>query len=228
MIAAARRRRGMLPALLVCGGLTIAVVAPLLHSGTLLLLDYGTYPAGPNPQLDASVWGFPPGLVTRAPVDVVLYAVFRALDWGWLRLLPFVIFAPLVWVGFRRLLGPRTLAVAAATILFVVNPWTDDRMSAGQVYLIVGYALLPILRNTFVGIVNVDRAVVESAIAMGMTDGQVLRQVQLPLAAQTILAGIRVATVTTIGRDSRGSKSYTRCARREIDGATCATNSSSH
>jgi hypothetical protein len=137
----------MLPALIVCGGLTIAIVAPLLHSGTLLLLDYGTYPAGPNPQLDASVWGFPPGLVTRAPVDVVLYEVFRALDWGWLRLLPFVVFAPLVWTGFRRLLGPRTLAVAAATILFVVNPWTDDRMSAGQVYLIVGYALLPLLTS---------------------------------------------------------------------------------
>src|ERR1035437_5858513 len=64
---------------------------------------------------------------------------------------------------------------------------------------LVMYALLPILRNTFVGIVNVDRAVCESAIAMGMTDGQLLRQVQLPLAAQTILAGIRVATVTTIG-----------------------------
>lgn len=64
---------------------------------------------------------------------------------------------------------------------------------------LVLYALLPILRNTFVGIVNVDRAVCESAIAMGMTDAQLLRQVQLPLAAQTILAGIRVATVTTIG-----------------------------
>ncbi len=64
---------------------------------------------------------------------------------------------------------------------------------------LVLYALLPILRNTFVGIVNVDPAVCESAIAMGMTDSQLLRQVQLPLAAQTILAGIRVATVTTIG-----------------------------
>jgi len=64
---------------------------------------------------------------------------------------------------------------------------------------LVLYALLPILRNTFVGIVNVDAAVVESAVAMGMTDAQVLRQVQLPLAEQTILAGIRVATVTTIG-----------------------------
>lgn len=64
---------------------------------------------------------------------------------------------------------------------------------------LVLYALLPILRNTFVGIVSVDAAVCESAEAMGMTSGQMLRQVQLPLAAPTILAGIRVATVTTIG-----------------------------
>ena len=64
---------------------------------------------------------------------------------------------------------------------------------------LVLYALLPILRNTFVGITSVDPAVCESAIAMGMTDGQLLRQVQLPLAARTILAGIRVATVATIG-----------------------------
>jgi ABC-type proline/glycine betaine transport system permease subunit len=64
---------------------------------------------------------------------------------------------------------------------------------------LVLYGLLPILRNTFVGILSVDPAVCDSAVAMGMTEGQVLRQVQLPLAARTIIAGIRVATVTTIG-----------------------------
>jgi osmoprotectant transport system permease protein len=64
---------------------------------------------------------------------------------------------------------------------------------------LVLYALLPIVRNTFVGISTVDPAVCDSAIAMGMTDSQLLRQVQLPLAARTIMAGIRVATVTTIG-----------------------------
>jgi len=64
---------------------------------------------------------------------------------------------------------------------------------------LVLYGLLPILRNTFVGILSVDPAVCDSAVAMGMSDGQLLRQVQLPLAARTIIAGIRVATVTTIG-----------------------------
>ncbi|HLN01608.1 MAG TPA: ABC transporter permease [Bryobacteraceae bacterium] len=64
---------------------------------------------------------------------------------------------------------------------------------------LVLYALLPILRNTLVGILGVDAAVRESAVAMGMTSGQVLWQVELPLAMRTILAGVRVATVTTIG-----------------------------
>jgi osmoprotectant transport system permease protein len=61
------------------------------------------------------------------------------------------------------------------------------------------YALLPILRNTCIGIMEVDPAVVESAIGMGMTPRQVLWQVQLPLAAPVLLAGIRVATAMCIG-----------------------------
>jgi len=61
------------------------------------------------------------------------------------------------------------------------------------------YALLPILRNTLTGILGVDPAVRESAVAMGMTPRQILWQVELPLAAPSILAGLRIATVTTIG-----------------------------
>jgi osmoprotectant transport system permease protein len=64
---------------------------------------------------------------------------------------------------------------------------------------LVLYALLPILRNTLVGILGVDPAVRESAVAMGMTGRQLLWRVEVPLAARMILAGIRVATVTTIG-----------------------------
>lgn len=67
------------------------------------------------------------------------------------------------------------------------------------VIALVLYALLPILRNTLVGIEGVDPAVRESAVAMGMTRAQLLRRVLLPLAAPTILTGIRLATVATIG-----------------------------
>lgn len=61
------------------------------------------------------------------------------------------------------------------------------------------YALLPILRNSLSGILGVDASVRESAMAMGMTARQVLWQVDLPLAAPSIIAGLRIATVSTIG-----------------------------
>ncbi len=61
------------------------------------------------------------------------------------------------------------------------------------------YSILPTLRNTVTGIGGVDRDVLEAAHGMGMTRGQVLRGVQLPLAAPVILAGIRTSTVWVVG-----------------------------
>ena len=61
------------------------------------------------------------------------------------------------------------------------------------------YALLPVLRNMLVGILGVDAGVRESAVAMGMTGRQILWGVELPLSFPTILAGVRTATVATIG-----------------------------
>jgi osmoprotectant transport system permease protein len=61
------------------------------------------------------------------------------------------------------------------------------------------YSLLPVLRNTVVGISGVDPAVREAGRGLGMTDGQLLRRVELPLAASVILAGVRLATVIGIG-----------------------------
>src|SRR5438270_537521 len=60
-------------------------------------------------------------------------------------------------------------------------------------------ALLPVMRNTVTGVEGVERSVREAAVAMGMTDAQILRQVELPLAAPVILAGVRVATVISVG-----------------------------
>lgn len=61
------------------------------------------------------------------------------------------------------------------------------------------YALLPIVRNTYAGIDEADPAVVEAARGMGMTGGQILRKVELPLAVPVIFAGIRTATVINVG-----------------------------
>jgi len=64
---------------------------------------------------------------------------------------------------------------------------------------LVLYALLPILRNTYVGLTGIDPAVLEAAEAMGMTSAQILFRVRLPLALAVILAGIRTSTIITIG-----------------------------
>jgi osmoprotectant transport system permease protein len=61
------------------------------------------------------------------------------------------------------------------------------------------YSLLPIIRNTYTGIINVDPAIREAGKGMGMTDRQLLLQVEIPLALGVILAGVRVATVIAIG-----------------------------
>jgi osmoprotectant transport system permease protein len=67
------------------------------------------------------------------------------------------------------------------------------------VVALVVYALLPILRNTYTGIRQVDEPVREAARGLGMTDGQLLRRVELPLALPVILAGLRIAAVTSVG-----------------------------
>jgi osmoprotectant transport system permease protein len=61
------------------------------------------------------------------------------------------------------------------------------------------YSFLPIIRNTYTGIMNVDPAVREAGRGMGMTDWQLLSQVELPLAMGVILAGVRVAAVIAVG-----------------------------
>lgn len=78
-------------------------------------------------------------------------------------------------------------------------PWIGERAERLAILALTLYALLPIIRNTHAGIVGVDPAVVEAGRGMGMTDRQLLLQVELPLALGVILAGVRVATVISVG-----------------------------
>jgi osmoprotectant transport system permease protein len=78
-------------------------------------------------------------------------------------------------------------------------PWIGERADRLAILALTLYALLPLIRNTYTGIKGVDRAVVEAGRGMGMTDGQLLWQVELPLALGVIIAGIRVAVVISVG-----------------------------
>ena len=78
-------------------------------------------------------------------------------------------------------------------------PWLGARADRLAIVALVLYALLPIVRNTYTGIAAIDPAVKEAAIGMGMTDSELLMQVELPLSASFMLAGVRIATVTAVG-----------------------------
>ncbi len=67
------------------------------------------------------------------------------------------------------------------------------------IFALILYSLLPIIRNTYTGITGVDSAIIEAGRGMGMTDRELLLQVEIPLALSVILAGVRVATVIAIG-----------------------------
>src|SRR5271168_2003683 len=78
-------------------------------------------------------------------------------------------------------------------------PWLGDRADRLAILALTLYALLPVIRNTYTGIKGVDPAVVEAGRGMGLTDQQLLFQVELPLALGVIVAGVRVATVISVG-----------------------------
>jgi osmoprotectant transport system permease protein len=104
----------------------------------------------------------------------------------------------------------RTIALGIASIFQTIPslalfgflipiPFIGGIGKRTAIVALVLYALLPILRNTYVGLTGIDPAVLESAEAMGMTRSQILFRVRLPLALAVILAGIRTATIITIG-----------------------------
>jgi len=106
--------------------------------------------------------------------------------------------------------APRAIALGIASIFQTIPslalfgflipiPFIGGIGKRTAIVALVLYALLPILRNTYVGLTSIDPAVLESAEAMGMTGAQILFRVRFPLALAVILAGIRTATIITIG-----------------------------
>jgi len=106
------------------------------------------------------------------------------------------------WLRKPVLGGTNVLQTIPSLALFgflLPAPWLGERADRLAIVALVLYALLPIVRNTYTGIMSVDPVVREAALGMGMTDGQLLSRVELPLGIPFILAGIRIATVTAIG-----------------------------
>ncbi len=93
----------------------------------------------------------------------------------------------------------QTIPSLALFGLLLPVPWLGARADRLAILALTLYALLPVVRNTYVGIAGVDPPVREAAVGMGLTPWQLLWHVELPLASNVIVAGIRTATVITVG-----------------------------
>jgi osmoprotectant transport system permease protein len=93
----------------------------------------------------------------------------------------------------------QTIPSLALFGFLIPLPWIGGIGARPAIVALVLYSLLPIVRSTLVGLRRVDPFVREAAVAMGMDDRQLLWSVELPLATPSIVAGIRIATVTAIG-----------------------------
>lgn len=93
----------------------------------------------------------------------------------------------------------QTIPSLALFGLLLPVPFLGDRAARLAIVALTGYALLPILRNTYTGILGIDPALIDVANALGMTGYQRLFKVELPLSASVILAGLRTATVICVG-----------------------------
>ncbi len=93
----------------------------------------------------------------------------------------------------------QTIPSLALFGLLLPVPWLGDQAARLAILALTGYALLPILRNTYVGIKGIDPALIDVSNALGMNNWQRLTKVELPLSASVLLAGLRTATVTCVG-----------------------------
>jgi osmoprotectant transport system permease protein len=113
-----------------------------------------------------------------------------------------IIVAKRPWLS-KPILGGANIAETIPSLalfgFLLPVPWLGGRADRLAITALALYALLPIIRNTAAGISSVEPAVRDAARGMGMTERQILLQVELPLSFSTMLAGIRVATVLTIG-----------------------------
>ncbi len=100
-------------------------------------------------------------------------------------------------LGFANIM--QTVPSLALFGLLIPIPFIGGIGARTAIIALALYALLPVIRNTVAGILGIDPKLGEAAVAMGMTGGQMLRLVELPLAMPVILTGIRVAVVISVG-----------------------------
>lgn len=138
-------------------------------------------------------------LVTEAFLQHI-YLSFMALAIGIIIALP----TGILVARYRRFAEPiigvtAVLQTIPSLALFgLLVPLIGIGSKTALIALVI-YALLPIVRNTYAGLTGADESIIEAGRGMGMTPNQILRKIELPIALPVIMAGIRTATVLTVG-----------------------------
>jgi osmoprotectant transport system permease protein len=145
----------------------------------------------------------------RVNVDFILMATQRHIELTLISTALVVLLAVPVGIlltrSFARPITPFALAVfnvgqavpSIGLVALLALVWTIGLWPA--IVALVAYSALPVLRNTMVGLRQVDESIIESARGMGMGRLDVLARVELPLAVPVILAGVRIALVLNVG-----------------------------
>jgi osmoprotectant transport system permease protein len=128
-------------------------------------------------------------------LSAILFAVAIGVPLGILLTRRRALAAPVI--GFANIV--QTVPSLALFGLLLPVPWLGENAARLAIVALTGYALLPIVRNTYVGIDGLDAELKYVSDAMGMTGWQRMQKVELPLAASVIMAGLRTATVTCVG-----------------------------
>ncbi|MBA4169321.1 MAG: ABC transporter permease [Chloroflexi bacterium] len=143
-----------------------------------------------NPERISSAFVQHMALTFASTVFVVLIAV----PLGVLMTRPFAqtLVPPIITVANIGQAVPSIGVLVLLALVWAIGFWP-------AVVALVAYSILPVLRNTMVGLQQVDQSVIEAGRGMGMTKGAVLRKIELPLAVPVILAGVRTALVINVG-----------------------------
>ncbi len=130
------------------------------------------------------------GIAVGVPLGIV---VTRP---GFTKLAPIVVGGANVG---QSILSLAVIAMMAPLLGFGLKKFLFFYLPLSAIVALFIYGLLPILRNSYAGMRNIDPAIIEAARGMGMTRWQIARKIELPLARPVIMAGIRISTVVTVG-----------------------------
>ena len=183
-----RRWVVLISLLVILAGLTIWITS-IGKIGVNSTFTYGEIMNHTKDHLIMVFWPVLIGVIVGVPLGIIITRP------GFTRLSPMVLGAANMGQSMPSLAVIAIMAVLPFSLWFINFGFNFET----AIIALFIYGLLPILRNSYASIRNIDPSVIESARGMGMTRLQIIQKIELPLARPVIMAGIRICTIVTVG-----------------------------